>query len=127
MRKPLLLLLSLAPFFTGCGVLAVGAASILISQEVLDNNIYVATLDRDADEVWTSTKVALNKASLKPIDVQEDVRQAVATIDDAKVTVNVETYDLNRSTLRVSAKKYGVNNGEIAKLTYDKILHEIEK
>ena len=127
MRKPLLLLLSLAPFFTGCGVLAVGAASILISQEVLDNNIYVATLDRDADEVWTSTKVALNKASLKPIDVQEDIRQAVAEIDDAKVTVGVETYDLNRSTLRVSAKKYGVNNGEIAKLVYDKILHEIEK
>jgi len=127
MRKLLCLSLSLAPLFTGCAVVAAGAAGILISQEVLDNNIYVATIDRSADEVWTSTKVALNKASLKPIDVQEDIRQAVAEIDDAKVTVGVETYDLNRSTLRVSAKKYGVNNGEIAKLVYDKILHEIEK
>ncbi|MFN0008721.1 MAG: hypothetical protein ACKVXR_12535 [Planctomycetota bacterium] len=127
MRKPLCLILSIAPLFSGCVAAAAGVAGILISQDVLDNNIYVATIDRGADDVWTSTKIALNKASLKPIDVEDDVRQAVATIDDAKVTVNVETYDLNRSTLRVSARKYGVNNGEIAKMVYDKILHEIEK
>lgn len=130
MRKPLYLPLSIALLLSGlsgCLALGVGAAAVIVSQEVLDNNIYVATLDRDANEVWASTKVALNHASLKPIDVQDDVRQAVADIDDAKVTVNVETYDLNRSTLRVSAKKYGVNNGEIAKMVYDKILHELEK
>jgi len=127
MRKLLCLSLSLIPLATGCAVAAAGVAGVLISQEVLDNNIYVATIDRGADDVWTSTKIALNKASLKPIDVQEDIRQADATIDDAKVKVNVETYDLNRSTLTVSARKYGVNNGEIAKMVYDKILHEIEK
>jgi hypothetical protein len=127
MRKPLYFLFSIAPLFTSCVAVGAAAAGILISQEVLDNNIYVATLDRDADTVWASTKVALSRASLKPIDTQDDIRQATAEIDDAKVTVGVETYDLNRSTLRVSAKKYGVNNGEIAKMVYDKILHEIEK
>jgi hypothetical protein len=127
MRKPLFLLLSIAPVFTGCLAAAVGAAAVVVSQDVLDNNVYVATLDRGADQVWTSAKVALNHASLKPIDVREDVRQATAEIDDAKVTVSVETYDLNRSTLRVSAKKYGVNNGQIAKMVYDKILNEIDR
>jgi hypothetical protein len=130
MRKPLLLLVLLAPLtagLAGCIVAGAAAAGILISQDVLDNNVYVATIDRDANQVWTSAKLALNRASLKPIDVQDDVRQAVAEIDDAKVTVNVETYDLNRSTLRVSAKKYGVNNGEIAKMMYDKILHELDR
>jgi len=127
MRKPLLLVLSIAPVFASCVAAGAAVAGVLISQEVLDNNIYVATLDRDADTVWASTKVALSRASLKPIDTQEDIRQATAEIDDAKVTVGVETYDLNRSTLRVSAKKYGVNNGEIAKMTYDKILHELEQ
>jgi len=43
------------------------------------------------------------------------------------VTVSVDTYDLNRSTLRVSARKYGVNNGEIAKMVYDRILQELDK
>ena len=127
MRHLALLSVLLAPFFTGCLAAGVGAAAVLVSQDVLDNSVYIATLDRGPDQVWTSAKVALNHASLKPIDVQDDVRQAVAEIDDAKVTVNVETYDLNRSTLRVSAKKYGVNNGEIAKRVYDKILSELER
>ena len=126
MRKPLFLVLSIVPVFASCVAAGAAVAGVLISQEVLDNNIYVATLDRDADTVWASTKVALSRASLKPIDTQEDIRQATAEIDDAKVTVGVETYDLNRSTLRVSAKKYGVNNGEIAKRVYDKILNELE-
>jgi len=121
------LLLAVPAFFSGCAAAAAGVAAVIISQDVLDNNVYVATLDRGAEEVWTSAKVALNHASLKPIDAQDDVRKAVADIDDATVTVNVETYDLNRSTLRVSAKKYGVNNGQIAKMVYDKILNEIDR
>jgi hypothetical protein len=118
--------LIIASSFSGCAAIAVGAAAVVVSQDVLDNNVYVATLDRGADQVWTSAKVALNHASMKPIDAQDDLRKATATIDDATVTVSVETYDLNRSTLRVSAKKYGVNNGQIAKMVYDKILSEIE-
>ena len=132
MRKPLCLPLTLALLLpgisglSGCLAIGVGAAAVIVSQEVIDNNVYVATLDKDADEVWASAKVALNRASLKPIDTQDDIRQAVAEIDDSKVTVNVETYDLKRSTLRVSARKYGVNDGETAKRVYDKILHELE-
>jgi hypothetical protein len=129
MRTPLLLLaiapLAIASLFSGCAAVAVGAAAVIVSQEVIDSNVYVATLDKSADEVWNSAKVALNHASLKPIDTQDDLRKATADIDDAKVTVSVETYDLNRCTLRVSAKKYGVNNGQTAKMVYDKILHEI--
>ena len=125
----LLALLPLAtiPFFSSCEAVAVGAAAVIVSQDVLDNNVYVATLDRSADQVWASAKVALDHASTKPIDTQEDIRKATATVDDATVVVTVETYDLNRSTLRVSAKKYGVNNGQIAKMVYDKIVNEVTK
>ncbi|HEV8114039.1 MAG TPA: DUF3568 family protein [Planctomycetota bacterium] len=119
-------LLITAASLSSCAAIAVGAAAVVVSQDVLDNNVYVATLDRGPDQVWASAKVALNHASMKPIDAQDDMRKATATIDDATVTVSVETYDLNRSTLRVSAKKYGVNNGQIAKMVYDKILNEIE-
>jgi len=129
MQKSLLLAALVPRSFglTGCVAAAGAGVGILVAQEVLDNNVYVARLDKDAGEVWASAKVALNKASLKPIDAQDDVRQATAEVDDAKVVVSVETYDLNRSTLRVSAKKYGVNNGEIAKMVYDKIIHEVDQ
>jgi len=98
----------------------------LVSQEVLDDGVYIATLDREPNEVWTSAKTALKGESSRPISVQDDVRRAVVAIDDATITILVERYDRDRSTLRVSARKYGVNNGEIAKLVYDKILHEVE-
>ena len=111
----------------GCAAVAAGAAAVVISQDVLDNNVYVARLDRSADLVWASAKVALSHLSPKPYDIQDDIRQATADVDDAKVTVTVDTYDLNRSTLRVSARKYGVNNGEIAKMVYDRILQELDK
>jgi hypothetical protein len=134
MRTPKLLLASLLTVTAlltvttaGCAAVAAGAAAVVISQDVLDNNVYVARLDRPAEIVWASAKVALSHLSPKPYDVQDDVRTAVADVDDAKVTVSVDTYDLNRSTLRVSARKYGVNNGEIAKMVYDRILQELDK
>ena len=119
--------LALASLASGCVAAAAGAAAVIISQDVIDNNVYVATLDRDADQVWASAKVALSHASPRPYEVQDDVRKAIADVDDAKVTVTVETYDLNRSTLRVSARKFGVNNGAIAKMVYDKILQELDR
>lgn len=127
MRTPILLAAFLLTVSTSCAAAAAGAAAVLISQDVLDNNVYVARLDRSADLVWASSKVALSHLSPKPYDVQDDIRQAIADVDDAKVTVTVDTYDLNRSTLRVSARKFGVNNGEIAKIVYDKILAELDK
>jgi hypothetical protein len=129
MRTPTLVLAAALLTFSasGCAAVAAGAAAVVISQDVLDNNVYVARLDRPADIVWASSKVALSHLSPKPYEVQDDIRQATADVDDAKVTVTVDTYDLNRSTLRVSARKYGVNNGEIAKMVYDKILQELDK
>jgi hypothetical protein len=129
MRTPTLILSAalLVLSTSGCVAAAAGAAAVIVSQDVLDNNVYVARLDRPADLVWASSKVALSHLSPKPYEVQDDIRQATADVDDAKVTVTVDTYDLNRSTLRVSARKYGVNNGEIAKMVYDKILQELDK
>jgi ferredoxin len=57
----------------------------------------------------------------------DDQRKAVADVDGAKVTVTVEAYDLDRTTVRVAAKKYGVNNGEIAKMVLERILTDLDK
>jgi hypothetical protein len=127
MSKTLLSLVLLTPLFTGCAAAALGVgAGVLISQEMMDNNIYVGQLNSDVNKVWSSAKATLSHSSLKPIDVDNEVRSATAEIDGAKVTINVETYDLNRSVLKVMAKKYGVNNGEIAEMMFNKIVSELE-
>jgi hypothetical protein len=130
MSKTLLSLFLIAPIltgFTGCAAAALGVgAGVLISQEMMDNNIYVGQLNSDVNKVWSSAKTTLSHSSLKPIDVDNEVRTATAEVDGAKVTINVETYDLNRSLLKVTAKKYGVNNGEMAEMMFNKIVGDLE-
>jgi hypothetical protein len=128
MRKSILALLSLAPLFQSCVAAGVGlvAGGVLLSQDVIDSTTYTARLDVEVNRTWATAKTTLSHMSTKPIDTDEQLRSAKADIDGGTVTVSVETYDLNRSTIKVSAKKYGVANGELAKSVYDKILNELD-
>jgi hypothetical protein len=127
MRKLLLPALLLAPLLQGCAAILGVGAGVLISQEMLDNSTYVARLDVGVDRLWTSAKTTLSHMSLKPIETDDDLRTAEATVDGSAVAISVEAYDLDRSILKVAAKKYGVANGEMAKLTLDKIVEDLEK
>lgn len=126
MRLPLLLALLAAPL-AGCGALLGVGAGIVISQEAIDNDTFVAHIDRDADIVWATAKSSLSHQSTELMKVDEDLRRVEGVIDNADVTVSVEVYDLNRSILRVSATKYGVSNGEIAEMALNKILDELQE
>lgn len=127
MRKVLPVLLLLVPVAQGCVAAALGVgAGVLVSQDLTNNNVYVGQLNTDSNKLWASTKTTLSHMSLKPIDVDNDTRTATADIYGASVTVNVETYDLNRSQLKVAAKKYGVNNGEIANTVFKRIIADLE-
>jgi hypothetical protein len=111
----------------GCAAAVIGVgAGVLISQEMLDNNSYVAQLNVDSERAWSTTKTSISHASLKPVDVDNEERRIQAEVDGAQVTVAVETYDLDKSIVRVTAKKYGVNNGEIAKMVLDRIVLDLE-
>ncbi|MFN0243695.1 MAG: hypothetical protein ACKVWV_12455 [Planctomycetota bacterium] len=127
MRTVLPALLLLVPVAQGCVAAALGVgAGVLISQDLTNNNIYVGQLNTDSNKLWASTKTTLSHISLKPIEVDNDTRTATADYDGAIVTVNVETYDLNRSQLKVAAKKYGVNNGDIANNVFNRIVSDLE-
>jgi len=127
MRQPLIALLCLAPLFSGCIAAAAGVgAGILISQEGVDNNTYVAQLPHDVKLAWSSVKTTLSQTSLKPIDTRDDLRTATADVDGAKVTVVVEAFDIDKSVVRVSARKLGISNGEIAKMVFDRIVSNLD-
>ena len=56
------------------------------------------------------------------------MRLAKAKIDGASVTVSCEAYDLDKTVMRVSARKYGgtLNDGEMASMMQEKILRNLE-
>lgn len=126
MRSTALFAVLLCLILPGCAALLGVGAGIVISQDVMDNELYVAQLQEDVDVVWAVAKSSLSHQSDEPLDVKDDLRTATGVVDDAKITVSVEAYDLNRSRMSVSASKYGFSNGEIAEMVFDKILKQFQ-
>ncbi|MBK7876662.1 MAG: hypothetical protein IPJ77_13105 [Planctomycetes bacterium] len=125
MRKTFLAALFLVPCLGSCAIGVGAVAGGLLLQETNDNSVYIGQLNASGATTWAQTKVTLSNLSLKPITVDNEAMKATAEIDDAKVTVECSTYDLNKSEIRVSAKKYMVNNGQIAKMVFDKIVADL--
>ncbi len=126
MRTSILAALLLFPCVASCAVVAVGAG-VLVGQQVLDDNVYIGQLTTDASRTWAQVKTTLSHMSLKPIEADNERRKAVAEIDGATVTVFVETYDLNRSQLKVSATKYGFSASETARMVFERITQDLDK
>ena len=119
-------LLLAATALSGCAAVAVGAAGVLVAQEVLPNNTYVAQVALDSRKTWASVKSTLSHMSLDPIETDEDLKEATARYDEATVKVQVETFDVGKSTIRVHARKYGVTSSEIAEVTLARILQDLD-
>ena len=130
--KRTLSLLALAPLFTSCLVAAAGAAGaagFVVSQQVLPNNIHLAQVALDVDEVWPSVKETVTfyqEPGTEP-SVQDFPRSVKARVNGAKVTVEVEAIDIDRTTIRVTADKYLGKDNATASEVLNGILTRLEK
>jgi hypothetical protein len=133
MRKsdPILALaLTLPTLLGGCAaaaVVGVGLGAVVISQELTDSNVYVTHLSMNVKEVWPTAKIFLADQSLELIETDEQARIAKARIDGANVTVAVEAYDIDKTLMRVSAKRYGVNDGDMARIITERITRRLDQ
>jgi hypothetical protein len=116
----------LVPVAASCAAVALGAG-VVVGQQVLPDNAYVGQLTTDASRTWAQAKTTLSHMSTKPIDTNNDLRRAIADVDGASVTVVVETYDLNRSQIRVSATKFGFAASETARVVFERITQDLER
>ncbi|MDZ4773237.1 MAG: DUF3568 family protein [Planctomycetota bacterium] len=124
---PLALVLATAPLFQSCIVAAAAGAGAVAGTAMMEDNTFVSHLNTDSQRTWVQTKATLSRKSSKPIEVDENRRTATADFEGTVVTVSVETYDLNVSILKVSAKKYGFPDNDIAKIMLDRITEDLNK
>jgi hypothetical protein len=122
----LLATIVLVPVAASCAAVALGAG-VVVGQQVLPDNAYVGQLTTDASRTWAQTKTSLSHMSTKPIDTNNELRRAIADVDGASVTVVVETYDLNRSQIRVAATKFGFAASETARVVFERITQDLER
>ncbi len=123
----LLTSLLLVPVASSCAAVVAVGAGVIVGQQVLDDDVYVGQLTTDASRTWAQTKTTLSHMSTKPIDANNELRRAIADVDGAKCTVVVETYDLNRSQIRVSATKYGFSASETARVVFERITQDLDR
>jgi hypothetical protein len=111
----------------GCGALLGVGAGVVISQDVLDSNVFVAQVQEDTEIVWAVAKSSLSHQAESPIDVNDDLRVAKGKVHGHDIEVSVETRDLNECRMKVSASQYGITNGEMAEMVMNRILKDLEQ
>ena len=100
---------------TGCVGLAVGAgAGLLVSQELEPKGQRTEALYVPLEDAWRVTKDVLSIMSSDPLEFIEFPRTAMARIDGSRVTVEVTVYDVDRTQVRVQAKRLGFPAEETA-------------
>lgn len=132
MKRPLqrlLPILALTPLLTGCFAVAAAGAGFVVSQQVLPNDVHMAQVALDIDLVWPSVKETIGyyQEPGSQAMVQEFPRSIDARVDGAKVRIEVEAIDIDRSVIRVTAEKYLGNDKATAADVLNGILERLQK
>ncbi len=128
MKRALLPALALALLpLTSCIVLVGAGAGYVISQEVLPGSIHSAQVMLDVDTVWAQAQTTVHDMKVGEFETTDYPRRIETRVDGADVEVIVEAYDLNRTTIKVTAKRYLSTDDEVATLVLNQILEDLEE
>lgn len=128
LRAPILFLaVTLSP---SCAAVVAGAGvGYVISQEVLPNEIHTAEVRDDAGHVWALSRETLEILADPGTNVElaDSGRSATAKVNGAKVRLDVEAYDIDRTLIRVQAEKYLSSDGRTAEEVISSVLDHLDK
>ena len=118
------LVLPCAALMSSCATAAVAGTAVVINDEFVDNSQSVL-VPYQVDYVWAAAKSTLSHMTTDLLDVDTDLRTIKTYIDGALVIVQVETYDVNQTRIRVAAKRYLVYSDEVAASVRDGIVRDL--
>jgi len=116
------------PLVSSCIVAAAAGAGYLVSREVLPNDVYSAQVRVDVDDTWEATRETLGYM-VDPgneVTTTSSPRVAKAKVDGADVTVTVEAYDLDRTTITVAAERPLRHDGATANEVLNAVLDHLD-
>ncbi len=121
-------LLALTASLSSCIVLVGAGAGYMIGQEVLPGEVHQAQVLLGVEPVWAQAKDTMaDLADLGSggIETTDYPRRIECEVDDAEVEVEVQAYDLNRTIIKVSAKRLLKRDGELAGQILNTILDDL--
>lgn len=120
--------ISLPLLGSSCLGFAVGAgAGYLVSQELEPKGQRTEALFAPLDDAWDVTCDVLRIMSSEPLEFIEFPRTAIGRIDGARVTVEVTVYDVDRTQVRVRARRMSLSAGDTAHRVLSVISNRLEE
>lgn len=114
-----------AASLSSCVVLVGAGAGYVISQEVLPGSVHQAQVERDVDTVWAQAQATLQDMKVGDFETTNYPRRIETTVDGADVEVVVEAYDLNRTIIKVTAKRYLSFDNDLAEQVLNQIVDDL--
>ncbi len=99
----------------------------IYASDVGDAEVHSSQIRVDVEEVWHVAQDVFGIMSSEPLRVTEFPRTLYGKVDSAKVTVQVLAFDLNRTTVKVRAKRLGFSDSQIAGRVLDTLLAKLEE
>ena len=119
-RGILVALLGTAFLSAGCHLMAVGAASVVLTQE-FTKHAHAHLVTMDTGLAWAYAKATLGEISDGPIEADNEARAASATVDEAKVVLRVQPFGEGRTKITVTVRKWGLYDDAEAERVLEKI------
>lgn len=110
---PLAIPLTLLPLGVSCAPAAVVGTAIIVNDEFADKAQSVV-VNYPVEYVWASAKSSLSHMTDDLLDVDPDLRTIKTYVDGAEVLVQIQTFDVGQTRIRVAARRYLVFSDEVA-------------
>ncbi len=119
-----LLILPFGSMLPACAPVAVVGTAILVNDEFADKAQSVI-VDYPSDYVWAAAKSSMAHMTDDLLDIDADLRTIKTYVDGALVLVQIETFDVGQTRIRVGAKRYLVFSDEVATNVRDGIQRDL--
>ena len=118
-------LAALLGFTAPACVLAAGAVGgYLIYQETLPSKTQIAHVTFDVLDVWAVSQTVIGEMDSEDMvtRVEPLPRTIEAKVEKSEVTIEVAAYDVDRTSIRVSATRSGITNSDLRDRIMNKII-----
>ncbi len=122
--RTLLALVALLPLpaMTGCAA-ALEAAGYRGSEGV---EVHSAQVRLDVEEVWFVAQDVFGIMSSEPLEMNAFPRTLTGRVDGARVELEVLAWDLNRTTIKARATRYGFADSRVGERVLQTVLAQLE-
>lgn len=116
--------LTVSSFVVSCAPAAVVGTAIVVNEEFVDNSVST-TVPYNVDYVWAFAQSTMTHMTSDLLDIDPDLRTIKTFVDGAEVLVQIETFDVGETRIRVAAKRFLVFSDEVAGNVRDGIVRDL--